>query len=313
MKPVEVEGSSATLTEFFPRFLEAPRKYPLASKTRREYEKLFKSFIEPRFGRVRPGAIARADVISFIEQLQAKGAKVSQIEHGYRLLRAILGFAVDTELIPSNPAERLKGRVPRKEPSRGRALTYAELLFLAREIPAWCRPMVLLMGLCGLRIGEAVALKVGHVDLASRAVTVQEAFSDGQVGPTKTRKIRVVPMPKRVAAEVAPLLQGKLPEAYVFTTPAGNALRPDSWRSQVFRPATVRAGLTGITPHDLRRTARSLAEIAGASPEEARAMGGWSSYDISVHYLRVYADRLRDVADRFDEGLDKAEEDHGSS
>ncbi len=305
---VERQGPTLSLSEFFPRFLDAPRNYPLAPKTRREYEKLFRNFIEPLLGQRPLDGISRANVISFIERLQTKGEKVSQIEHAYRLLRAILGFAVDAELIPHNPAQMLKGRVPRKESTKGLALTYGELVRLTQEVSDGDRAMIMLMGLCGLRIGEAVALKVRHVDLDARTVTIEEAFSDGQDGPTKTRKSRVVPMPKRVAEELTPLLRGKLPEAYVFTSPEGQQVRPDNWRSRVFQKAAQRAGLQRISPHDLRRTARSLAETAGASPEEARAMGGWSSYDISVHYLRVYADRLRAVADRFDEEMEKAEQ-----
>jgi integrase len=63
--------------------------------------------------------------------------------------------------------------------------------------------------------------------------------------------------------ELAQLLAGRDPDDLVFTAPDGGVLRLHNLRRRVFAPAAARAGLAGLTPHELRHTAASLAVAAG--------------------------------------------------
>lgn len=58
---------------------------------------------------------------------------------------------------------------------------------------------------------------------------------------------------------------GKRRDALVFTAPNGGPLRNTNFRTRVFAPAAASVGLAGVTPHDLRHTAASLAVAAGAN------------------------------------------------
>ncbi|WP_076470798.1 tyrosine-type recombinase/integrase [Micromonospora avicenniae] len=63
-------------------------------------------------------------------------------------------------------------------------------------------------------------------------------------------------------------------EDLVFTAPNGGPLRNTNFRSRVFAPAAASVGLAGLTPHDLRHTAASLAVTAGANVKAVQRILG---------------------------------------
>jgi integrase len=85
-------------------------------------------------------------------------------------------------------------------------------------VPERDRALVLLLGLAGLRIGEATALQVGDVDFMRRSVKITKAASEvnGQVivGLTKTGGNRAVPLPSVVtdalSAHLGPFHRGRM-------------------------------------------------------------------------------------------------------
>lgn len=122
-------------------------------------------------------------------------------------------------------------------PKSKRYLTHTELLGLA-DAAGECRPLVLVLEYCGLRWGEAAALRVRHVDMLRGRLTVEESVADvnGQLifGTTKTHARRTVPVPKFVRDELSPLMLGKGREDLLFTSPRGEALRLANGRQRVF-------------------------------------------------------------------------------
>ena len=68
-----------------------------------------------------------------------------------------------------------------------------------------------------------------------------------------------MPIPRFLADELAVRLDGKQPDDLVFTAPGGGVLRNTNFRPRFFNPAAQRAGLAGLTPHELRHTAAGLA------------------------------------------------------
>ena len=86
-----------------------------------------------------------------------------------------------------------------------------------------------------------------------------------------------------LAAQVA----GKAPDALVFPSSVGTALRVRSARRSWFDRAATAAGLDGLTPHELPHTAASLAVSAGANVKAVQAMLGPAKASMT---LDVYAD-----------------------
>lgn len=111
-----------------------------------------------------------------------------------------------------------------------------------------------LLWCCGLRIGEALSLRVGDVDLTEEVITVRKA---------KHNRTRLVPMSASLAAHARgyALAVGLVPEdptAWFFPSPRGGAYHPGSATAHLQR-LMLAAGVTTATgraprAHDLRHS-----------------------------------------------------------
>ena len=94
------------------------------------------------------------------------------------------------------------------------------------------------------------------------------------------------------------------PDDLVFTSPDGHVLRNTNFRRRVFDPAARQAGVPGLTPHELRHTAASLAVAAGANIKAVQQMLGHASAAMTLDvYAGLFADDLDAVAERLDEAV----------
>ena len=95
----------------------------------------------------------------------------------------------------------------------------------------------------------------------------------------------------------------------MITAPAGTPLRLRNWRRVVFDPAVRAAGLTDVTPHDLRHTAASVAVVSGATVKAVQRMLGHASATMTLDvYSGLFDDDLGDLADRMDAAARTASE-----
>lgn len=155
----------------------------------------------------------------------------------------------------------------------------------------------------GLRWGEVSALRVRDVDLSRRRMDVRRAFADigGRVveGTPKSHQARTVPLPRWLAAELAPLVDSKELDDLVFTSPDGGPLRKSNFRRRAWAPAVRAAGLDGLTPHGLRHTAASLYISAGTPPKVVQRILGHASITVTLDlYGHLYPDEMDTWADR---------------
>ena len=120
-------------------------------------------------------------------------------------------------------------------------------------------------------------------------------------GTPKSHAHRVVPLARFLVDDLAVLVAGKAPGDLVFTTPTGAVLRNLNWRRDVFDPAVTSVGLDGLTPHELRHTAASLAIQSGASVKSVQQMLGHASATTTLDvYGHWFGDDLDRLADRLD-------------
>ena len=92
----------------------------------------------------------------------------------------------------------------------------------------------------------------------------------------------------------------------MFTAPEGGVLRNTNFRLRFFDPAAEKVGLVGLTPHELRHTAASLAIAAGANVKAVQLMLGHASAAMTLDlYAGLFADDLDAVADRLDRAVVK--------
>ncbi|MEJ7707703.1 MAG: tyrosine-type recombinase/integrase [Nocardioidaceae bacterium] len=211
-------------------------------------------------------AVAHADVSAWTASLVSSGLAPSTVRQTHRVLSLVLGLAVRDGRMPRNPADGapLPARLP---PASGFST-------IARS-PTWPTHAgdyglaVRILAYCGLRFGELAALRTGRVDLLRRRMEIAESVTEvnrrAVFGTPKSNLSRSVPVPRSLTDELAQRRAGKGPDDFVFTAPEGGVLLLRNFRRRAFDPAVRAAGLDGLTPHELRHTAASLAVAPAAT------------------------------------------------
>jgi integrase len=122
--------------------------------------------------------------------------------------------------------------------------------------------VVWLMARGGLRIGEALAIHRGDIDLAAGTLNICRSLNrEGDVVAPKGRKRgdqgRRIPIPpdltERLRSHLAASSVASI-DGFVFTGPHGRPLRYTNWRSRIWSVIVSGAGVDA-RPHDLRHTA----------------------------------------------------------
>lgn len=270
----------------------------LKVSTAERYRGIVRTHIEPRWSSYRLSSVATSDVAAWVGELSATGLSASTVRHVYRVFSLIMAMAVQDGRLARNPASGV--RLPRAARGEPRFLSVPEVAALV-DAAGEGGLAVCVLAFTGIRFGELTALRVARVDLVRRRLHISESASE--VGgrlvwtTTKNHQSRSVPVPSGLVPELARVCAGKAARDPVFTAPGGGPLRLGNWRSRVFDPACANAGIVGLTPHDLRHTAASLAIAAGANVKAVQRMLGHSSAAMTLDiYAGLFADDLDAVA-----------------
>ena len=266
------------------------------------YGNLLRTHVLPTWGKHRLADVTHADVAVWVAKLLAQGSAAGTVRQAHRVFSLLLGLAVRDGRIPRNPAERVPlPRVIRSEP---RFLTHNEVERLADAAGAE-GDVIRLLAYTGLRFGEMAALRVRRIDFLRRRLTIAEAVTEVggrlEFGTPKTHQQRTVPLPATLGEPLARRCEGKQGDDLLVTTASGTVLRLRNWRRVVFDPAVRAAGLSDVTPHDLRHTAASLAVASGATVKSVQRMLGHASAAMTLDvYSGLFDDDLTALADRMD-------------
>ena len=115
----------------------------------------------------------------------------------------------------------------------------------------------------------------------------------------KDHERRSVPMPSQVAELVARRCERLQRDALLFPARRGGHQRNSNARRGWWDPAVQAEGVIGLTPHDLRHTAASLAVQAGASVLAVSRMLGHAKPSMTLDtYADLFDSDLDAVADR---------------
>jgi integrase len=278
-------------------------KVGLRPTTRALYGSVLDNHVLPRWRHVPLAEVEHGAVQAWVAQLVATGLSASHVRKVHGVLSGILGLAVRDRRLPANPA--LGVDLPHGDERRRRYLTATQVEQLAVAAGDG-RLAVLVLAYCGLRWSELAALRVGRLDLLRRRLTVAEAMTEvngGRIvwGAPKSHESRSVPIPRLLVDDLAALVAGKNRDDLVFTTRAGAPLRNRNARRDWFDAAAAAIGEAGLTPHELRHTAASLAVSAGANVKAVQRMLGHASAALTLdRYADLFDDDLDAVGDRLD-------------
>jgi integrase len=278
----------------------------LSPKTRQLYEGLVRLHIVPTLGNYSVRDISPARVRRWRSALLAAGIGPVTVAKAYRLLRTILGTAVDDRLIRANPCQ-IRGASVERSPERP-VLTIPEVFAVAEAMPASFRMLVLLATFCSMRWGELAALTRADVDVRRGIIRIRRSLSemkDGSliIGLPKTEAgTRPIAIPRVLRRDLRRHLEDYVqagPTALVFTGPKGAPLRRSNFQKH-WRAALTKAGVSAVHFHDLRHTGNTLTAESGAALRELMTRMGHSSPRAALIYLHTSSTRDRAVADALD-------------
>ena len=287
---VDPGAGRTTVGDYATAWLE--RQVQLRPSTRDRYQTILRVHLVPTFGNMPLARLERSAVAAWVAEMSASGLAAATVRHVHRILVMVLGSAVADGRMARNVASGVP--LPRATGRDKRFLTHAEVAALA-EAAGDVGTVIRVLAYTGVRFGELAALRVRHVDLRRRRLTIAESATEvaGRMvfGAPKSGAARSVPFPRSLVGELEAACAGKAPECLVFTAPEGGVLWLRNWRRRVFEPAAAAVGLDDLTPHGLRHTAASLAVSAGANVKHVQRMLGHASAAMT---LDVYADLFED-------------------
>ncbi|WP_280256985.1 tyrosine-type recombinase/integrase [Nocardia abscessus] len=266
------------------------------------YKSVVERHILPRWGNVRLADLAHDDIQEWVTDQVHNGAAGGTVRKNLGVLSQICDHAVITRRIAVNPCGTVDR--PKQRLAKRRYLSGVEVERLAENAGGdWLTVMVL--AYCGLRFAELAGLQVSAVSLRRRRLQIERTITevDGVLvtKAPKDHQRRSVPFPAFLAEPLKQHLAGGRPDAEVFTSRRGAVLRVRNMRRSWWDRAAKAAGLDGLTPHELRHTAASLAVSQGASVLALQRMLGHDKPSTTLdYYADLFDDDLDDVAARLD-------------
>ena len=286
--------------------------------TKRNDRAVWKAYCAPRFDRVPVAYVSAPMVREWVANLSTKrGPAAPRTKRdALRVLRGVLGYAMEDGRIARNPAAGIKVAGTKGTP--GVALTLAELRAFVAALEEPHDEVALVLALAGLRWSELAALDKrdvvidddGRRFLAIRRRRVLDEHGKRVMVPgTKggrgvTRMVPVLP-------ELVPILDRHVvgdPATPLFPSPQGARLDSRNWRRDAgWKEACRVVDKPGLRPHDLRHTAATAWLRITGDVKAVQALLGHSTASMTLDlYSHLLNDTLTRAADLMATGLAQA-------
>jgi integrase/recombinase XerD len=222
--------------------------------------------------------ISAAIVSSYLALLH-KSIGPSTVHQHFRVLRTFFRWAVDAGFLSENPLRGLRVILPKTLPKCPSAEEVRALIVACPETLAGrrLRTIIILLADSGLRVSEALRLRVSDVDLASRTVTIKGG---------KGQKDGVGYFGERTATMLAPLIESPA-DALLFAHADGRPFAP-AFVTHALHRLSVKAGLLRkYGAHALRHYAATSVLRSSGDLELCRRLLRHSTLTMTLRYATL--------------------------
>lgn len=239
--------------------------------------------------------------------------------HYLSVINRIFKYAVLTDILDSNPFDKVIKPKSRQVQRKGNFLTKEELkefLKLAQTATlSYFFPLVHLMSYTGLRQGEALALKWSDIDFENKKITVNKTAArikekqTLQTPKTKNSK-RVISIDPTTLSILKSWKKDQIKiyfkngkhfegdENFIFTNQRGYWVHIHNF-IRYFKRFIADHKLKPITPHGLRHTHASLLFSAGVEPKNISDRLGHSTVQITLDlYTHITEEQRTDTVEK---------------
>src|SRR4030042_6499005 len=247
--------------------------------------RLFLDFYE-KSGKGNIEKVERVDLEGFIEHEQDRGLRISTVRTRLACIIAFLHFLMEQDVISGSPLRRsIKLKLPDVLPRAMNPADVRKLLSVVDDIRD--RALILLLLRTGMRIGEALGLRLNDLDLQDRKIHLFQG--------EKNSMGRVVYLSDDVLLALKLWLWRRDPnKEFVFYGHGNQPICYSTGRSR-FVKYIQKAGLEqkGYTVHCLRHTFASELLNAGMRLECLQPLLGHQDIEVTRRYARL-TDRTRE-------------------
>ena len=236
----------------------------------------------------------------FYQYLLDDGLSGNTVKHYHANIRKALQYAMKTDIIPSNPADKVD--LPKIEEYNPNFYTSDEVKTLLNEVIGTKLEIpVMIDCFYGFRRSEVIGLKWSAIDFENKTITINHTItqSNGKLiirDKTKTKSSkRTLPLEPIVESFLLELKekQEKNKELcgnsynqewleYICVDVCGNLIRPD-YVTETFLKLLKKKNLKQIRFHDLRHTCASILLKNDANMKEIQAWLGHSNYNTTAN------------------------------
>jgi integrase len=297
-------GSSLTVKQAYETWIKRR-----AGRAKEDSEYHFDQHILPELGDRALGAVDDATIEDFMRRLERKQAArkgQKQGESGKLLSKKTIKNVLVTLgkfLADNGFPRRIRYKV--QAPDYAWIEDPADVVkFLHHCEPEWFRVAAAIAVYAGLRLGEVAGLERGALDFENRIIRVSRSYD----GPTKSRKVRHVPMAPELSKILKPWILAN--SGRLVVTRNGEAIK----EGESLSPETARACKVAFTVkpeegtkkatqdqskqapdicfHDLRHTFASHLAMRGVSLQEIALLLGHSSVLMVQRYAHLLPDSV---------------------
>lgn len=284
-----VKAGQYTVGQWMELWFENFAKIKVRPASHQTYKGYIENHIKPNIGAIPLNKLTALDLQKFYKKLltdgrvdrieaknQAKGLSAKTVRNINQVISSAMDLAIEQKLIAANPTNACA--LPKVEHKEMKTLTAEQLASFLREAKeTGVYEMYYIELATGLRRGELLGLKWEDIDWAQEIIRVrrQVARVNGKIveAPLKTRNSYRTVSISADAIEVLKTQKAKTNDEYVFPSPTGGPISPDSVLHMLHR-VLERAGLPKVRFHDLRHTFATLALQNGVDIKTVSGMLG---------------------------------------
>ena len=242
-------------------------KIKVRPSSHKTYQGYIDNHIKPNIGKIPLSKLSSLDLQKLykkllsggrVERIEAKnkpkGLGAKTVRNINQVISSAMNFAIDQKLIATNPTDGCA--LPKLEHREMKPLPAEQLASFLREAKeSGVYEMYYIELATGLRRGELLGLKWEDIDLEGGTIQVRRQIAriDGEVveAPLKTKNSYRSVSIGQDAVQILKEQQRKTSSQYVFPSPTGGPISPDSVLNMLHR-VLKRAGLPRIRFHDMR-------------------------------------------------------------
>jgi len=310
-KGLVFDAGKLTVGEYLERWLDDVVKPSASHRTHSTHTQQVYTHIAPTLGRIKLKDLRKAHIDRlYREKLDARLAP-STVRRVHAVLHKALEEAVKGDLIPRNPAAHAnKPKAQQEEIEPLDASQAAAFLEAGRGDRFEALYVLCLM--CGLRQGEALALRWQDVDLEGATLRVNRQLQRVRGGgglrfsKPKNASRRIVGLPQQAVSALNSHRKRQLEEklragplyqdgGLVFASGQGKPLDAQNVVNRHYKPLLKRAGLPPVRFHDLRHSCLSLLAQRGEPIRDLQALAGHATAAFTLqrytHHYKASAKR----------------------